>query len=434
MSKQHFSKQAIILSLAFTQLGPTAVAVDDAPANRSQPTKDLDGLVADDTLSSLTAEQHLQAGFLREPVFGTECFDGAVDSSGIPLLPDLSIDLDTLGSEEPFVGEDIFIAANILNDGRDCAPESMINMSIPGAVEFVAPQAQCEVVLTNVLECQFGDINENSTASSILQFRAIAPEFNALFSATVMTSVSEETTANNLDSLLFNINPGGINFNNSLLLVESDNAQADGFDLNTVTASVVALNGAAVNGAVVNFSIESGTAILTSGTCTTSGGICSVNLVSTSAGSSLVSARIGQTELTDSPVEVNFTAAPPRLVDFNSGLIEVLEDQGIVEVPVFRSGTSEGAVVFTATSAELTATSGLDFLLPSNQQLSWDNGDGEAKVLLLATIDDNEIELPETFRLELIPVSGMAQPGPNASTTVRIYDDETSFFANSFED
>lgn len=434
MSNQRISKQAIILSLAVTNMGPTAVAVDDDEGSQNRDFSGLDGLIADDNLNMMSADQHLLAGITPQPMFGTECFEGAVDSSGIPLLPDLNVDLEVLGPTDFFVGDDTFITTNILNTGRDCAPDTIIEIGFSSALEFVAPQSQCEVTLTGVVECQFGDINENEGASAILQFRAIAPQFSALVSGTVMTSIDEETIANNLDSLLFNINPGGINFNNSILLAESDNAQADGFDLNTVAANVVALDGAPVNGAVVNFSIESGAAILTSGTCTTSGGICSVNLVSTSAGSSLVSASIGQTELSDSPVQINFTDAPPRQVEFNSGLIEVLEDQGIVEIPVFRSGTTEGAVVFTATSADLTATAGLDFLLPSNQQLSWDNADGAPKVLLFATINDDEVENPETFRLELIPVSGMAQPGPNAVTTVRIYDDETTFFANSFED
>lgn len=432
MSKQHFSKQAIILSLAFTQLGPAAVAVDEVPDNRRQNIRDLDGLIANDSLAMSSDENLLIAGVSPTPMFGTECFDGAVDSSGIPLLPDLTTSLFISDSPQFLVGDDVFVRTDLRNLGRDCAPDSILTIDFDPALAFVAPMQQCDSFSPTSIECRFGDIFEGTTSSALLQFSAIAPVISGEIDATASTLIEEQSPFNNVSGTTIVISPGNIDFSDSTLVALNDDALANGVDTLRLRANVVNTNGGPVN-TVVNFTLNSGEALLLDDTCISIGN-CHIDLISLVPGENQVTASIANQVLPGSPLTVNFLDPGPEQIQFSAPLIEFMEDAGLIALPVIRSGVLTGPVSYTATASDVTAESSMDFLFPPNQTLSWSNLDGSNETLLISIVNDSELELPETFRLELIPISGTALPGPNAIATVRIYDDETSFFANSFED
>lgn len=432
MSKQSISKQAIILSLAITNAGPTAVAVDDEHGSEKRDFRGLEGLIAEDNLNMMSADPQLLAGISPQPMFGTECFDGAVDSSGIPLLPDLSLSLFISDVPQFLVGDDVFLRTNLLNRGRDCAPESMVTIDYDPALLFVAPLQQCDSISPTSIECRFGDVIEGNTSTALLQFAAVSPSIEAQINATASTIIEEQFLFNNDSVIDVVISPGDIDFNNSTLVAVTDNALADGVDRIRLRANVVTSDGGPVN-AVVNFTVNNGEALLLDDSCI-SVGICHVDLISLVAGDSQITASIANQILAGSPLTVTFVDPGPKQVQFTSPLIEVMEDAGILELPVIRSGVLTGPLTFTATVSDITAESSIDFIFPPDQALTWSNGDGSDQTLLLSIVNDSELEFPETFRIELIPVSGTALPGPDAVTTVRIYDDETTFFANSFED
>lgn len=433
MTDKKISGKAIILSLAMTNLGPAAVAVENGQQSTDHGHSDLNGLVAGDDFSMLSGDQRLLAGVSPEPMFGTECFDGAVDSSGIPLLPDLSLSAESIEHPSVLVGDDVFLRTELLNRGRDCAPDSLVTFEYDAAFAFVAPHQQCDAISATSIECRFGDVTEGNTSTALLQFSAISPLLDAQINATASTIIEEEFLINNETVVEIQINPGDIDFSQSTLTVVTDSALADGTDMNTLRATVRNNNGNLVINAVVNFTIASGEGLLIDDSCVFNGN-CTVEMISLIPGDNQISASIGNQALSGSPVTVTFDDPGPEQIQFTSSLIESMEDTGIIELPVIRSGILTGPVTYTAISSDITAESSNDFIFPAGQSLRWGAGNGSNQTLLLSFVNDLEPEFPETFQLELVPVSGTASPGPNATTTIRIYDDDTAFFANSFED
>ena len=96
-----------------------------------------------------------------------------------------------------------------------------------------------------------------------------------------------------------------------------------------------------------------------------------------------------------------------------------LQESQNLQVWVYRNFYTEGAVSVTVTPSGGTATAGEDFIANA-VTLNWPDGDYEAKLAVIGTIDDDEEEDSETLMVELSNPTGGAVIGPQSSRQVSI--------------
>lgn len=207
MTDKKISGKAIILSLAFTQLGAVAQTVE--AIDEQQSNQDLSGLIGNDNFSNFFLDQFGATEFPGADLQGTECFEGGVDSSGIPILPDL------IAVSELANAQDIYLVNSIIdtettvsNFGRDCAPDTVLSFAMPPQIELIATSG-CLEDPSGAPVCTLDDIEENHARTVVAQFRVAAPGGNFSIAANASTVVPEENDNNNRSILGINV-PGAI--------------------------------------------------------------------------------------------------------------------------------------------------------------------------------------------------------------------------------
>ena len=112
---------------------------------------------------------------------------------------------------------------------------------------------------------------------------------------------------------------------------------------------------------------------------------------------------------------------PPKYgsLQFTSVFYEVDESAGVAEVSVGRYNGFDGAVSVNYNVYDDIALSGADFT-PVAGTLTWADGDYQLKNIIVPIIDDDEIELEETIRLELSSPAGGATIGTRDTTVLSI--------------
>lgn len=127
----------------------------------------------------------------------------------------------------------------------------------------------------------------------------------------------------------------------------------------------------------------------------------------------------------DLPAAVG-TPPPSGTVGFAAAAVEVSEGVGSVTLSVLRSGGSSGAVGVSYAAADGSALSGSDYVATAGN-LTWADGDGGARTIVVPILDDAQFEAGETFSVHLSAPSGGALAGIGTAT-VRIRDDDPDGF------
>jgi hypothetical protein len=116
---------------------------------------------------------------------------------------------------------------------------------------------------------------------------------------------------------------------------------------------------------------------------------------------------------------------PAGILQFSSPTYSRFELQGFAPINVTRSGSTSGSVSVAYTSADGTATDGLDYTAGSGT-LTWGPGDGSPKTFNVPLIDDSLTEGDETVLLTLSDPTGGAVLGVPGDAVLTIVDDETT--------
>ncbi|HEX2254352.1 MAG TPA: Calx-beta domain-containing protein [Thermoanaerobaculia bacterium] len=101
-----------------------------------------------------------------------------------------------------------------------------------------------------------------------------------------------------------------------------------------------------------------------------------------------------------------------------------LERDGSVALAVTRSGGTDGAVTVEVVLASGTATAGTDFAA-ATQTVSFADGEGGSKAVVIAITDDAEAEDAETFTVTLANATGGATVGNPGTATVTVFDNDS---------
>ncbi|HEX2164143.1 MAG TPA: Calx-beta domain-containing protein [Thermoanaerobaculia bacterium] len=110
-------------------------------------------------------------------------------------------------------------------------------------------------------------------------------------------------------------------------------------------------------------------------------------------------------------------------VQLAAALATALESDGTVTLTVTRTGGTTGAASVDFTVEDGTATGGVDFA-PAAGTLTWADGDGAAKQIVVTLTEDEDEEGAETFEVALSDATG-AQLGSPATATVTVLDDDS---------
>lgn len=122
---------------------------------------------------------------------------------------------------------------------------------------------------------------------------------------------------------------------------------------------------------------------------------------------------------------VSFGTEPPRpgSLSLTQTALDVVESH-IARFTVERIGGSDGEVRVAYATEAGSATASTDFA-DSTGTLIWADGETEAKVILIAVLDDINAEPDETFSLQLSSVNGSSL-GANSRATVTILDNDAN--------
>lgn len=105
----------------------------------------------------------------------------------------------------------------------------------------------------------------------------------------------------------------------------------------------------------------------------------------------------------------------PGIIGFSSTTANVSENAGNLSISVARSNGSAGAVTVDYSTANGTAAAGTDYANTSGT-LSWADGEGGSKNIVVAITDDTIAESAETFTVTLSNATGGASIGTNVFT------------------
>jgi len=116
------------------------------------------------------------------------------------------------------------------------------------------------------------------------------------------------------------------------------------------------------------------------------------------------------------------TVTPVSYIRFSSSSYIVNENEGYIVLTVNRTGSSNGVVHVSYSTANGTATAGADFTA-FNGTLSWADGDISPKTITIPITNDGVYESNETFSVNLIDASGASLDVPS-NVVVTIIDDD----------
>ena len=108
---------------------------------------------------------------------------------------------------------------------------------------------------------------------------------------------------------------------------------------------------------------------------------------------------------------------------FSANTYSVDENAGVATITVTRTGGTNGTVKVSYSSANGSATAGLDYA-PVNSTLTWGPGDGAAKTFSVPIIDDTVAEPNETVTLTLSAPTGGAALGATKTAVLTIRDND----------
>lgn len=191
-----------------------------------------------------------------------------------------------------------------------------------------------------------------------------------------------------------------------------------------VSVEVSATGGSLVNGTnytftnptVVNFANGETSASTTVQLGTTTPGSIVLSLANPTG-----SASIGA----QSSTTIQVAGAPGSLA-FGAASLFVVEEIGVANIPVIRTGGSSGAVTVTVNSANGTAVAPGDFTALSNFLVTFPEGVTTVQVPVSIILDNVRNEPNETFTLTLSSPGGGAVLGGITTTTVTILDVDTA--------
>lgn len=112
-------------------------------------------------------------------------------------------------------------------------------------------------------------------------------------------------------------------------------------------------------------------------------------------------------------------------VELGADRITVVEDEGVVSIPLVRTGGTAGAVTARLEVAGGTAVDGVDFDAESLRPLTWDDGAAGERTVTLRLSADAEIEDDETVELTLGALTGGLEPGARTTLQVVIVNDDS---------
>lgn len=112
-------------------------------------------------------------------------------------------------------------------------------------------------------------------------------------------------------------------------------------------------------------------------------------------------------------------------LSLTAGSVAVNEGDGSASVMVSRSGSTLGEVTVDYATADGTAVAGSDFSGQSGV-LTWPDGDGSDKEILIPLTDDPDVEATESFTVNISNPQNSAELGALVSTTVTITDNEVN--------
>jgi hypothetical protein len=118
------------------------------------------------------------------------------------------------------------------------------------------------------------------------------------------------------------------------------------------------------------------------------------------------------------------TAGPAPTLSLAASSWRVDETAGTLSIGVTRSGDLTGAVGVSYATAVGSATAGDDFTAASGT-LSWADGDGATKTIIVPILQDTILEMDEDFTINLTSPTGGAVLTNPASAVVTITDDES---------
>jgi len=125
----------------------------------------------------------------------------------------------------------------------------------------------------------------------------------------------------------------------------------------------------------------------------------------------------------------------PSVLSFALAAYTVNETDGIIGIPVVRTGSSTGAVSVTCQTSDGTAESGSDYTAVANG-LNWTDGDSTAKYCNVAITSDATTEEDQTFTLSLNTPSGAIVGAINSTdiTITEISDTQDDFNGDNKSD
>lgn len=104
---------------------------------------------------------------------------------------------------------------------------------------------------------------------------------------------------------------------------------------------------------------------------------------------------------------------------FSTTSVSATEENGEVVLTLVRGGSTEGEVSVDYATEDATAIAGEDYVAAAGT-VSWADGDGEDKTVIIQLIEDGEEEEAEDFVVNLTSVTGPARLGSNSAITVTI--------------
>jgi len=144
-----------------------------------------------------------------------------------------------------------------------------------------------------------------------------------------------------------------------------------------------------------------------------------LTLTNATGGAALGSQATATLTITDNDAP----AAAPGTVQFGTASASINENGGSVTLTLTRTNGADGAISVSVASGGGSAAAGADYTAVA-QTVSWANGDGAAKSVVLTINDDATDEPNETVVLTLSNATGGATLGATASATVTIVDND----------
>lgn len=117
-------------------------------------------------------------------------------------------------------------------------------------------------------------------------------------------------------------------------------------------------------------------------------------------------------------------SSSPGVLQVSPATYAVDEGDTVMQVTVTRTGGTDGAASVSYATSDATATAGSDYTATSGT-LSWASGDGAAKTISVAVLEDATVESAETITVTLSAATG-ATLGTPAAATITINDDDVA--------